>query len=51
MVYNANVAGGSTRQALTFFLVVAILFLCITAISDFGLRLAKIHFRTGVRKI
>lgn len=51
MVYNANVAGGSTRQPFTFFLVVAILFLCITAISDFGLRLAKIHFRTGVRKI
>ena len=51
MVYNANVAGGSTRQPFTFFLLVAILFLCITGISDFGLRLAKNHFSTGVRKI
>ena len=50
MVYNANVAGGSTRQPFTFFLVVAILFLLITGVSDIGLRFAKKHFSTGLRK-
>ena len=50
MVYNANLAGGSTRQPFTFFLVVAILFLSITGISDFCLRLANRHFSAGVRK-
>ena len=51
MVYNANVAGGATRQPFTFFLVVAVLFLCITGISDFGLRWANRRFSVGVRKI
>ena len=51
MVYNANLAGGSTRQPFTFFMVVAILFLFITGISDFGLRWAHHRFTSGVRKI
>ena len=51
MVYNANLAGGSTRQPFTFFLVVAILFLFITGISDVGLRWANSLFSVGVRRI
>ena len=51
MVYNASVAGGATRKPFTFFLVVAVLFLCITGISDFGLRWANRRFSVGVRKI
>ena len=51
MVYNASVAGGATRQPFTFFLVVAILFLCITGISDIGLRWANRRCSVGVRKV
>ena len=51
MVYNASVAGGATRKPFTFFLVVAILFLCITGISDIGLRWANRRFSVGVRNV
>ena len=51
MVYNANVAGGATRKPFTFFIVVAILFLCITGISDLGLRWLNRRFSVGVRSI
>ena len=51
MVYNAGVAGGATRQPFTFFLVVAMLFLCITGLSDLGLRWANRRFSIGVRKV
>ena len=51
MVYNAGVAGGSTRQPFTFYLVVALMFLCITGISDFGLQWANRRFSIGVRKV
>jgi len=51
MVYNANVAGGATRQPFTFFLVVAVLFLCITGISDLGLRWANRRFSVGVKRV
>ncbi|MBC8258019.1 MAG: ABC transporter permease [SAR324 cluster bacterium] len=51
MVYNAGVAGGSTRQPFTFYLVVAMLFLCITGLSDLGLRWANRRYSIGVRKV
>jgi arginine/ornithine transport system permease protein len=50
MVYNAQVAGGSTRKPFTFFLVAAILYLIITGISDFGLRWLDKRYSVGVRK-
>ena len=50
MVYNAGVAGGATRQPFTFYLVVALMFLCITGISDLGLQWANRRFSVGVRK-
>ena len=51
MVYNAGVAGGATRQPFTFYLVVAMLFLVITGVSDFGLRWANHRFSVGVRRV
>ena len=51
MVYNAGVAGGATRQPFTFYLVVALMFLCITGISDLGLQWANRRFSVGVRKV
>ena len=51
MVYNAGVAGGATRQPFTFFLVVALMFLCITGLSDLGLRWANRRYSIGVRKV
>jgi len=50
MVYNAQLAGGSTRQPFTFLLVVAFLFLIITAVSDLGLRWANRRYSVGVRR-
>ncbi|MBW2513396.1 MAG: ABC transporter permease [Deltaproteobacteria bacterium] len=50
MVYNAGLAGGSTRKPFTFFCVVAFLFLIITGISDFGLRRLNKRYSVGVRK-
>jgi arginine/ornithine transport system permease protein len=50
MVYNAQVAGGSTRKPFTFFLVAAILYLIITGVSDFGLRWLDKRYSVGVRK-
>ncbi|MDH3689403.1 MAG: ABC transporter permease [Gammaproteobacteria bacterium] len=50
MVYNAGVAGGATRQPFTFYLVVAVLFLVITAVSNIGLRWADKRYSVGVRK-
>ncbi|MGD8343243.1 MAG: ABC transporter permease, partial [Desulfobacterales bacterium] len=38
MVYNAGLAGGSTRKPFTFYCVVAFLFLVITGFSDVGMR-------------
>ena len=51
MVYNASLAGGATRKPFTFFLIVAILFLCITGISDIGLRWLNRRYSVGVRKV
>jgi len=50
MVYNAGLAGGSTRKPFTFFCVVAFLFLIITGISDFILRRLNKRYSIGVRK-
>jgi arginine/ornithine transport system permease protein len=50
MVYNAGLAGGSTRQPFTFFLVVAFLFLVITGVSDVGTRWLDKRYSVGVRK-
>jgi arginine/ornithine transport system permease protein len=50
MVYNASVAGGSTRKPFTFFLVAAFLYLIITGVSDFGLRWLDKRYSVGVRK-
>jgi len=50
MVYNAGQAGGTTRQPFTFFLVVAGLFLLITAVSDLVLRWLNRRYSVGVRR-
>jgi arginine/ornithine transport system permease protein len=50
MVYNASLAGGSTRKPFTFFCVVAFLFLIITGVSDVGLRWVDKRYSVGVRK-
>jgi arginine/ornithine transport system permease protein len=50
MVYNASIAGGSTRKPFTFFCVVAFLFLIITGVSDVGLRWLDKRYSVGVRK-
>ena len=50
MVYNAGLAGGSTRKPFTFFCVVAFLYLIITGVSDLGLRWLDRRYSVGVRK-
>ncbi len=50
MVYNAGVAGGTTRKPFTFFCVVAFLFLIITGVSDLGMRWLDKRYSVGVRK-
>jgi arginine/ornithine transport system permease protein len=50
MVYNAGMAGGSTRKPFTFFCVVAFLFLVITGVSDIGVRWLDRRYSVGVRK-
>lgn len=50
MVYNANQAGGTTRQPFTFLLVAALLYLLITGVSDLALRWADKKYSIGVRR-
>ncbi|MFQ5785189.1 MAG: ABC transporter permease [Alphaproteobacteria bacterium] len=50
MVYNAGQAGGTTRQPFTFYFVVALLYLAITASSEVLLRWADRRASVGVRK-
>ena len=50
MVYNAGLAGGSTRKPFTFYCVVAFLFLVITGFSDVGMRWLDKKSSVGVRK-
>ena len=50
MVYNASIAGGSTRKPFTFFCVSAFLYLIITGVSDIGLKWLDRRYSVGVRK-
>ena len=50
MVFNAGQAGGATRKPFTFFFVVALLYLAITAASDVGLRWLNKRYSVGVRE-
>jgi arginine/ornithine transport system permease protein len=50
LVYNASVAGGSTRKPFTFFLTAAFLYLIITGVSDMGLRWLDKRYSVGVRR-
>ena len=50
MVYNALVAGGTTRKPFTFLCVVAFLYLIITGVSDIGIRWLDKRYSVGVRK-
>ena len=50
MVYNAGQAGGTTREPFTFYVVVAGLFLLITAVSDVVLRWLNRRYSAGVRR-
>ena len=50
LVYNASVAGGSTRKPFTFFLTAALLYLVITGASDIGVRWLDKRYSVGVRR-
>ena len=50
MVYNALVAGGTTRKPFTFLCVVAFLYLLITGVSDIGIRWLDKRYSVGVRR-
>ena len=50
LVYEAFVAGRSNRQLFTFMFVVLVLYLVLTAISDFGLRRIERKYNVGVRR-
>ena len=50
MVYNALVAGGTTRKPFTFLLTVAFLYLIITGVSDIGIRWLDKRYSVGVRR-
>jgi arginine/ornithine transport system permease protein len=50
MVFNAGQAGGATREPFTFYLIVALLFLVITGVSDVGLQWLNRRYSVGVRR-
>ncbi len=50
LVWEAFTAGRSTRQLFTFFFVVLMLYLVLTAISDAGLRYLERKYSVGVRR-
>ncbi len=50
MVFRAGQAGGSTRKPFTFYLLVALLYLAITGVSDLALRWANRRYSVGVRR-
>lgn len=50
VVYNAFVAGRSTRELFTFMFAVMVIYLILTAISDFGLRWLDRKYSAGVRR-
>ncbi len=49
MVYSAGLAGGSTRQPFTFYFVVALLYLVITAVSNVGLKWLDKRYSAGIK--
>ncbi|MFQ6022899.1 MAG: ABC transporter permease [Acidiferrobacterales bacterium] len=50
MVFRAGQAGGTLRKPFTFYFVVAVLYLVITAVSDVGLRWTNKRYSVGVRQ-
>ena len=50
MVFKAGAAGGSTRQPFSFYLLVALLFLVITAASNQGIKWLDRRYSAGVRQ-
>ena len=50
MVFNAGIAGGSTRQPFTFYFAVALLYLAITAVSNAGLGWLDKRYSRGIRR-
>ena len=50
MVFRAAQAGNTLREPFTFFLVVAVLYLVITGVSDLGLRWVNKRYSVGVRE-
>ena len=51
MVFRAGQAGGATRQAFAFYLLVAFLFLLLTAFSNIGIRYIERRYSVGVRRV
>ena len=51
MVFNAGQAGGATRQPFSFYLLVAMLFLLLTALSNTGIRYLDRRYSVGVRQV
>jgi arginine/ornithine transport system permease protein len=51
MVFNAGQAGGATRQPFSFYLLVAMLFLLLTALSNTGIRYLDRRYSVGVREV
>lgn len=49
MVFKAGQAGGATHQPFSFYLLVAVLFLLLTAVSNLGLRYLERRYSVGVR--
>jgi len=49
MVFKAGQAGGATRQPFSFYLLVALLFLLLTALSNLGIRYLERRYSVGVR--
>ncbi len=49
MVFKAGQAGGATRQPFSFYLLVALLFLLLTAFSNLGIRYLDRRYSVGVR--
>lgn len=49
MVFNAGQAGGATGQPFSFYMVVAVLFLGLTALSNVGLRYLGRRYSIGIR--
>lgn len=51
MVFKAGQAGGATRQPFSFYLLVALLFLLLTAVSNLGLRYLERRYSVGVHAV